>query len=164
MALFGSIATVQTQAAPAEKFTATFAYLNELFTADSPAAVRLRELPAGETKRIELSGGVFALEQAYFTRVPADGFFESHRKFIDVQVVFDGEEWMEIADIGRASVRQPYNPERDLIVYHDGAGPWTLHIAAGQAAVFYPADVHRPGMCGSAGPKLVRKTVIKVPV
>jgi YhcH/YjgK/YiaL family protein len=163
MALFGSIATVRAQAFPAEAFAAAFAYLEELFRPGSATAERLRTMPAGETRRVELAGGAFALEQAYLSKRRENGFFESHRNYIDVQVVFEGDEWMEVADLSRTSAKEHYQPERDLIVYRDGTAATRLHLGAGEAAVFHPSDVHLPGLCGAA-PALVRKTVIKVPV
>ncbi|HWA84776.1 MAG TPA: YhcH/YjgK/YiaL family protein [Opitutus sp.] len=164
MALFGSIATVRAQMPGAEKLSAVFDYLAEVARPETAAGKRLRAATEGDTQRVELAGGAFALEQVYRTKVRADGFFESHRRLIDVQVVIDGEEWMEIVDIARGTVRRPYHEERDFIVYENGEPGAVLHVKGGQAAVFYPADVHMPGLCGTAGPTLVRKTVVKVPV
>jgi YhcH/YjgK/YiaL family protein len=165
MALFGSIASIRIQAAHAAgRFAAAFAYLDDLFRPDSPVAVRLRALTEGETRRIELTGGAFALEQAYRSKARAEGFFESHRRYIDVQVVFDGEEIMEVGVRGRMTVSRAYDAERDLIVYLDTTAASRLRLGAGEAAVFYPEDVHMPSLCLPAGPALVRKTVIKVPV
>src|SRR3990170_1709932 len=122
MALFGSIATVLSQCLPAEKFAAIFAYLDDLFRDASTPAARLRSIAVGDTQRIDLAGGAFALEQVYRSKLRTDGFFESHRKYIDVQVVFEGEESMEVFDLGRAAIRHAYDPQRDLLVYEDRTG------------------------------------------
>ena len=164
MAILGSLATVRAQTARMGIFDSAFAYLDELFQPGSPAAVRLRGIAAGDSERIELAGGAFALEQVYPAKVRADGFFESHRKYIDVQVVFEGEEAMEFADISHLTVRQNYNPDRDVIIYADCTTPSVLRVGAGEAAVFFPADGHMPGLRTGTGTGLVRKTVIKVPV
>ena len=164
MALFGSIATVHAQVSRPEAFAATFAYLGELFQPASAAGARLRGIAVGDSQKTELAGGAFAIEQVYETKVRADGFFESHRKYIDVQVVFEGEELMEVADIARATVRKGYNAERDFIIYEDCAGAAGLKLRVGEAAVFFPSDVHMPGLIVGREPVLVRKTVIKVPV
>jgi YhcH/YjgK/YiaL family protein len=163
MALFGSVVTLRSQCLPADKFAAVFAYLDDLFHDASGPAARLRSIVVGDTQRIELTGGAFALEQVYRSKIRTEGFFESHRKYIDVQVVFDGEESMEVFDQSRAMIRHPYDPQRDLLVYEDRGGS-VLHLSAGDAAVFHPTDIHMPGLCGLSGPALVRKTVIKVPV
>jgi len=164
MALYGSIETVRAQAPRTDGFATAFAYLEEVFRAGSPAQVRVRGIAAGDTVRTELTGGAFVIEQCYETRLRADGFFESHRKYIDVQVVVEGEELMEVADVARMTVRQPYNDKRDLIVYDDNTDASLLRVHAGQAAVFYPSDVHMPTLRVRAAGSNVRKCVVKVPV
>ncbi len=165
MALLGAIETLKQQVYPRERFAATWSYLEELFAPGSAAAERMRAMAVGETKRVELSGGAFALEQVYWTKMRPEGFFESHRKFIDVQVIFEGEERMEVVDVSRVTVREAYREERDLVVYEDFKDASVLALAAGDAAVFFPADVHMPGLRDAGGEaRLVRKTVVKVPV
>lgn len=164
MALFGSIETVRAQVSPNGKFAAAFAYLDDLLRVGSLAGERLNAITAGETQRVELAGGAFALEQAYVTKERADGFFESHRKYIDLQVIVAGEERMEVADRARCTERQAYQPERDLIIYEDVPAASVLTLRAGDVAVFYPDDVHMPSLRGSGERMLVRKTVVKVPV
>jgi hypothetical protein len=39
-----------------------------------------------------------------------------------------------------------------------------IELAGGARGGVYPSDIHMPGLWGDAGPALVRKTVIKVPV
>ena len=164
MALIGSLATIRAQTKRMEIFTAAFGYLDELFRGDSPAAVRLRSAAAGANSRVELAGGAFALEQVYLAKARTDGLFESHRKYIDVQVVFEGEEVMELAEISRLTVKQSYEVDRDCALYADFAGASVLRLSAGDAAVFFPPDGHMPGIRPGAAANLVRKTVIKVPV
>jgi YhcH/YjgK/YiaL family protein len=164
MALYGSFATVRAQAQSTPGFLTAFAYVGEVLRPGSPAARRLAGIAAGQSEKIDLGGGVFVIEQAYETKPRAEGFFESHRKYIDVQVVVAGEELMELADIDRMTVRDSYNPDRDLVTYNDHAGATLLRTKAGDAAIFYPADVHMPSLRLGSAPVLVRKAVVKVPV
>lgn len=162
MAVFGSYPAVHRQLRPDPRFSAAFAYVAEALQQGSAAAARIGGLAAGVTERIELSGGAFALEQAYLPKVRAEGFFESHRKFIDVQVVVTGEELMEVAEITRLVATTDYNPERDLRKYAAVADASVLRMSAGEVAVFFPEDGHMPSLRWR-GPGLVRKTVVKVP-
>lgn len=164
MALYGSFKTVRAQAPQTPGFTRAFAYVAELLKAGSAAAQRVNALEAGESHRTELGDGVFAIEQVYETKLRAAGFFESHQKYIDVQVVIEGEEAMELADISRTKVVEPYLPERDLTVHGDEPHASVLRVRAGEVAVFYPADVHMPSLQVDSTPVLVRKAVVKVPV
>ncbi len=163
MAIYGSIASVRAQAPRSEGFAAAFAYLTELFTAGSEVQKRVRAVVEGDRNKIDLAAGAFVLEETYETKLRADGFFESHRKMIDIQVIFEGEELMEVADVAAMKIRQPYNPDRDLIVYEDNTDAALLRVHPGEAAVFFPSDAHMPTMRVRA-PVKVRKCVVKVPV
>ncbi len=164
MAIIGTFATVRAQAPGTPGFAAAFAYVESLLQPGSDAAQRLAAMAAGETAKRELGGGVFAIDQVYLSKPRPEGFFESHRRLIDVQVIVAGEELMEFADIARLAVRDAYNPERDLVVYADFAGAAVLPFRAGETAVYFPADGHMPGLQPVAGRGLVRKTVVKIPV
>jgi len=164
MALYGSYATLRAQAPQTPGFAAAFAYVEELLREGSPTQARLRAMAGGDSNRHELGSGVFAAEQVYETKLRADAFFESHRKYIDVQVILDGEELMEVADLSRMKARQPYSDERDLIVYEDNTESSQLRVYAGQGAIFFPVDVHMPTLRIRSAPVLVRKSVVKIPV
>lgn len=164
MALHGSLATLRAQAPQTAGFATAFAYVEDMLREGSAAAQRIRQIAAGDAAKVDLGGGVFAMEQAYESKVRADAFFESHRKYIDVQAVVVGEELMEVVDISRINVRQPYNPDRDLIIYDDHGDASHLRMFPGLAAIFFPNDVHMPSLRIRSAPVLVRKTVVKVPV
>jgi YhcH/YjgK/YiaL family protein len=163
MAIFGSFSTVRMQVASDPRFAAAMIYVAEALKTGSPAAQRISGIAQGATEKTELSGGAFALEQVYLPRARPDGFFESHRNYIDVQVIVEGEELMEVQEIARLAVSQPYLPERDLIKYADSADAAVLRMRAGDVAIFFPEDGHMPSLRWR-GPGLVYKTVVKVPV
>lgn len=145
------------------RFAAAFAYVAEVLQPGSTARQRMEQLATGASGKIELAGGAFAIEAAYLTKPRPEGFFESHRKYIDVQVVVAGAELMEVEDVSRLTVSEAYNGERDLIKYADTAAASLLKLRAGDAALFFPVDGHMPSL--QLGPQvLVRKTVVKVPV
>jgi YhcH/YjgK/YiaL family protein len=164
MAIFGSAQTVRAQTPQTPAFGAAWTYIGELLRSGSPAHRRVMALGPGASEKVELSHGVFAIEQAYETKRRSEGFFESHRKYIDIQVVVSGNEAMEVVDAARIVVREPYQEERDLITYEDVVAPAMLRIQSGEAAVFYPSDVHMPSLRVADGAVLVRKAVLKVPV
>lgn len=164
MAILGSFSAVRAQTVPSAVFSVAFAYVEDLLREDSAGRARLRGIAPGASERIELGGGVYAVEQVYATKARPDGFFESHRKYIDVQVVVEGDEVIEVIDAARIAAKDPYNGDRDLITYQDTATASPVKLGAGEAAVFYPVDVHMPGLRSGPAPALVRKTVVKVPV
>lgn len=164
MALFGSLATVRAQASRTPGFNTAFDYVEELLRAGSSIQQRARAVAWGEAVKVDLPGDAFVMEQAYESKLRADAFFESHRKYIDVQVILDGEELMEVADIARMKQRQPYNADRDLIVYEDSSDASLLRVFPGQIAIFFPSDAHMPTLRIRHEAMPVRKCVVKVPV
>jgi YhcH/YjgK/YiaL family protein len=164
MAIFGSFLTVEAQSAGDARFAAAHRYVAELLSPRSAAFRRVGTIARGVTECVELTGGAFVLEQVYHAKPRADVFFESHRKYIDVQVIVEGAERMEVEDIGRLTVSEPYMEERDLIKYADTAFASHLAMVAGKVAVFFPVDGHMSTLQPAAGPVLVRKAVVKVPV
>jgi biofilm protein TabA len=162
MAIFGSFSTVQAQLGGLIRFNAALAYVADMLDPKSAAHRRISRLASGASERIELTDGAFAIEQVYPAKLRPEGFFESHRKYIDVQVIVAGEEAMEVDDISRLVISEAYNPERDFVKYADTAAASRLMLRTGDTAIFFPVDGHMPGL-KSAGPVLVRKTVVKVP-
>ena len=102
---------------------------------------------------------IFALINEYQTKPESEGKLEAHRKYIDVQYVIAGEELMGYAPFGTQTVLEPYKDENDVIFYN-GEKSFTK-VAAGMFAIFFPSDVHMPGI--NAGKTIkVKKMVIKV--
>src|SRR5690606_17743427 len=91
MAVLGIFPVVQAQLADEARFAAAFAYLAQALKPGSPEQARVLAVKPGATERIELADGAFALEQAYFSKPRAEGKYESHRKYIDLQAIVAGE-------------------------------------------------------------------------
>lgn len=164
MAQFGPLASLRQQN-NSPQFAAAFAYAAEALTPGSAVHARLAAMGAGTSERVELGGGVFAMEQVYHAKPREEGFFESHRKYIDLQVIVAGIELMEVEDISRLIVTMDYDAERDFGKYAiDVPTAAKLVLRAGDAALFFPSDGHMPSLRVAGEPTLVRKTVVKVPV
>lgn len=161
MAIFGLLPTVRTQTASHPGVQTALDYVDKVSRADSPERARLFALGAGESVKVELGDGVIAIDAAYMSRSRPEVFFETHRKYIDVQVLFAGEEAMEIADRAALSVAVPYDDEKDFVKYADYGTPSVLRVQDGVVAVFFPVDGHMAHAVSA--PVLVRKTVVKVP-
>lgn len=161
--MFGPFSTVYSLLMRDPRFVAAFSYALEILRPGSSTARRIGSLAVGVSEKTGLAGGAIAIDQVYRTKPRPEGFFESHQKYIDVQVVVEGEESMEVEDISRLRITEAYNEERDLIKYADTAAASVLKLHAGDVAVFFPTDGHMPTLQVN-GAVLVRKTVIKVPV
>ena len=113
-----------------------------------------------ETGKYEIDGSdVFALVQKYDSKPIADGKWEAHRNYIDVQYVANGAEQMGYAYLGALKVTKEYDPAGDYLLL-DGEGVM-LQCTQGTFAVFGPEDAHMPCIAIEA-PQTIIKVVVKV--
>jgi YhcH/YjgK/YiaL family protein len=122
--------------------------------------IRNTDLKNIKPGKYEIDGeNIFALINEYKTKAESEGKLEAHRKYIDVQYVISGEELMGYAPLGIQQFFEPYKDENDIIFFN-GEKSFTK-VSSGMFAIFFPEDVHMPGI--STG-KIsdVKKLVIKV--
>lgn len=114
--------------------------------------------------KYELDGtNVYAMVQRYQTKRLADAVWESHRKYIDVQFVFQGEERFGYVPLSKApAVTTPYDEKIEAQLY--APGTVTIPLKAGQFVVFYPQDIHAPCLAEGDVPSEIIKVVVKVAV
>ena len=114
--------------------------------------------------RYEIDGeAMYAIVVTYDSKPVSKLFFESHEKYIDVQIVLDGQEYLDVALDEALTVRAAYDPEDDASLWdYDGAFS-SLVMKPGRFAILWPSDVHRPARkLDKVAP--VRKLVVKVRV
>ena len=116
-----------------------------------------------EDGRYEFEDGFcYAIIQQYRTSPREERRAETHRKYIDIQYIFEGEEVIGFAPVDPSNeILENLLAEKDALFYKTVAHEMDLVLKKGMYAVFFPADIHRPG-CGN-GTK-VKKIVVKVPV
>jgi YhcH/YjgK/YiaL family protein len=162
MALFGALEVVKNHS-DREKFATAFLYLERLLDKNSAEYKRVVNTALDVCKKIELDEHSFVLEQAYNSKDREDCFFESHKKYIDVQFILSGEEIIEVSNINLLAVALAYNEELDFIKYEDANGSSSIVLKAGDVAIFYPQDAHMPCIKVTDALKVV-KAVVKVKV
>lgn len=138
-------------------------YLKSLYHDDSETVKRIYALTPPSFVRYDITDDIFAMEQTFVTKDRGDCFYESHRKYVDIQIIIGGIEQLELADIAKLTVDKSFDAEKDLVTYQDYHKSSKLVMQRFDAAVFYPDDAH---LCVSRFdiPERVYKTVLKVPV
>ena len=163
MALFGALATVRVQVGQDAWYSAAFDHAVEAMTPGTAVAEALAQLAVGETRRVELAEGAFSLLQVYHSKFPDEVRWESHRSFIDLQLVVAGAEWIQVCETTGLTLAEDFTPAKDLLLYEPPKGLSTLRLIAGHAALLFPIDAHQASLCQDE-PSLVRKVVVKIPV
>ena len=86
---------------------------------------------------------------------------EAHIKYIDIQCLLYGKEYMNVGALEDMTDEVLPRPEGDIRFYH---GPTdTVTLCPGKFAVLFPCDAHAPNIAVDA-PETVRKVVVKVKV
>jgi len=132
-----------------ERIAKAFAWLNDT------------DLSATPSGKYEIDGNdVFGLVQEYDTKEISEGELEGHRKFIDIQYIIAGTEQIGVTLLDNQDVVEAN--EDDDCTFYAGA-PNLVTVKAGMFAIFFPDDLHMPGIKVNQVSK-VKKVIIKVQV
>jgi len=102
---------------------------------------------------------VFALVQEYETKDLENAKYEAHKKYIDIQYMLDGNEYMGYSSIDKLKITSPYSEENDFMLLSGEAN--LIMLNSKDFSVFFPEDAHMPGIAIKDKNK-VRKVVVKV--
>ena len=142
------------------KNTETIEKLHPLFKKafDYLRTADLEAIPADGSK-IELDGNrLFLSVSEYQGKKHEEAKAEAHQLYIDIQVPIKGFEligWIGLSECNK--IQMPYNQGKDLVFYGDAVSSY-IQVSPGEFAIFFPEDVHAPGI----GFGTIKKTVVKV--
>lgn len=106
---------------------------------------------------------VFARVNTYATEPKAARRPEKHEKYIDVQYVAVGEETIWYTSLTEKCVEIENKAEKeDVIFYADPQETNCVTLKAGDFAIFFPWELHRPNCSVGEEPANVQKIVVKV--
>ena len=140
-----------------------FEYLKQSADETSDVYKRIFSLPPGSFEKVSITDDIFALEQVFYTKSREDCFIESHKNYIDFQLILSGNEQMEYIDIDKLNVDEDYDEVKDLITYKLTNNTSKFLLQDNDLAIFFPDDAHI-GLPKYENSELVNKTVIKLPV
>lgn len=120
------------------------------------------DLQSLETGRHDLQGDdLYALVQRGESRAIESAEFEAHRRYIDIQYLISGEEYIAVVPQQGLTVSKPYDESKDIEFYLRPPKYEKIIMHPGRFAVFYPQDAHLPN-CYPNRPGPLHKVVVKV--
>ncbi|MFY9089039.1 YhcH/YjgK/YiaL family protein [Arcobacter aquimarinus] len=162
MAIFGNIESIKSQITN-PKFEKAFLYIQKLQDKNSFEHKELLNTNLDECNKIVLDENTFILKQSYITKDKKDCLFESHKKYIDIQYMFEGDEIMEVENINNLTLLKDYNESLDYANYSQSNNASILKIKENELAIFYPQDAHMPCIKIDKNKKVI-KAVFKIAV
>lgn len=97
----------------------------------------------------------------YTSKAEKECFWESHLKYIDVQIILKGEEYIAFNNIHNLKEIKT-DKEKDLIEY-EGDELFRVLLKEGDILVLFPEDGHMPGIMIN-DPVSVKKVVYKIKI
>jgi len=102
---------------------------------------------------------LFALVSEFETKSPDECRPEAHQAYADIQYIVSGREAIGHTLLVDQEVTTPYTAERDIAFFNAETKP--IILEPGMFAVFFPQDIHQPGMWIDKAEQ-VKKVVVKV--
>lgn len=107
---------------------------------------------------------LWASVQEYTSKLESEAKAEAHKNYIDIQFIVSGTEVIEGFDISKATPKSEYNDVKDVMFYEDYANADKGILSDNEYGIFFPHDVHKPGMCLNGNQATVKKIVVKVKI
>lgn len=105
----------------------------------------------------------FYIVQEYDTKSPGEGRFESHKKYVDIQYLAEGCEYIAVTATAFLEPDGAYNEETDVQFLKDARHASNLLLTGGKYAILYPKDAHKPGLSVNAVTR-VKKILGKISI
>ncbi|MCC6551237.1 MAG: YhcH/YjgK/YiaL family protein [Ignavibacteriaceae bacterium] len=116
-----------------------------------------------EDGKYELDGDdVFLITTTYQTKKFIQDGWESHRRYIDIQLILEGEEIIYYSPLDSLKETDSYSIEKDYLKLRGEGVP--LVLKPGNFMILFPADGHQPGIQTGTDALPVKKMVFKVKV
>lgn len=111
-------------------------------------------------ERRYISGNVYLVKQKYIGKDIKDAGVESHKKYIDIQIILKGKELMKYGlynDDLKVSVE--YDDSKDIMFYEE-VFTNQVEVSQDEFVVFFKEDIHQPGI--KVSDEEINKIVVKI--
>lgn len=109
------------------------------------------------------NGGAKASVNIYTSKTPDGARYENHCVMADIQLVLEGEEYIDVVPTEALTSATAYDAAADVTFYHEKPHPAArIHLVPGRFAVLMPQDAHMPALAVQ-GQAVVKKLVVKLP-
>ena len=115
------------------------------------------------TGHYDLSDNVYVNVDEYETKTVENCKFEAHKKYIDIQMLIEGEEELDIMPAEDLKISEQYDEERDIMFFENShKTPDRIQLKPYKFVLIYPHEAHRPQMNSGSESKKVMKAVAKI--
>lgn len=120
------------------------------------------DMLALENGSYDLGDGECVNVMSYVAKDRANACYESHDVYVDIQMVFAGEEEVEVAPREALDVTQLYDKSGDCTLYSNKTTGERYRLCPGRLLALMPEDPHMPSLACGEAPAQVKKAVFKI--
>ena len=139
-----------------------YASLNKNFAKVFEIAKKAMKEPPAVGKYAIDGDDAFFMIQEYDTKDPTAARYETHKNYIDVQIILSGEEEIRFETLDKLSVQTDYNPEKDIAFWNMTDEYDSVRLIGGELSIIYPDEPHAPSLSTQNGRSHVIKLIAKV--
>ncbi len=121
------------------------------------------DLTAAPLGRIAIDGDrIYANNSKYETKDIDGALWEAHKKYLDIQFIAKGSEWIGVCDTSKLAVTKEYDPASDIL-FGTASETTGVVMTEGMYMILFPEEAHMPCIkLGDSAP--VHKIVVKVAI
>ena len=124
--------------------------------------LKSQDLASLENGKYEIDGKMVYANVMSYTTIPwEEAKFEAHENYTDIQYIIEGQETMTYAPVEDLTVKTPYNPEKDVVIFDNSNPGLKVVVKAGEYMIFNPWDGHKP-KAAAGEPSPIKKVVVKI--
>lgn len=118
-----------------------------------------------ELGKKELDEKNYANVDEYFTKSPENCRLEAHKKYIDIQLLLEGQEELDYISTDNLIVNEDYDTNRDVMFFEPPKKRLnSVILTPGNFVLLYPHEAHMPQMNYGNTSTKVKKVVVKIQV
>lgn len=117
-----------------------------------------------EFGKYELGNGNYVNVETYQTKSLDEAKFESHKKYIDIQMLIYGSERIYFQGLDGLNEIAPYSEEKDITFYSNKISGDYVTLNGKNFALIYPHEAHAPQCRVDIDGVKVKKVVAKVKI
>lgn len=125
---------------------------------------RCLALEVGKFEKIIFNDDFFIIIQRNRTALRNACTFESHKKFIDIHITVDGEEYIDVVSLKNCPIPYVSHVEHDYFLYEniDKRFISSKHLKVGDVLILTFNDVHKTNISPKNASTKIAKLVLKV--
>lgn len=114
-----------------------------------------KQIVFDEQKHI-VDDNFYYFTQSYIIKCAREYQFESHKKYVEIQIIVKGTETIDLADISRLTLIKKYQTDKDVMFWSIPEKMAHVTLREGDSIILYPENAHRERIAQECQKEIVK--------